>query len=203
MRLRLTALAATLLCAASLSSCDVEVAPPGDPDVQVDTPALRELKREIGMEPCRPGDAEPVEGGLPDISLPCLGGGEDVDLSTLQGPLVINLWQAFCGPCEKEMPALQTFHERYGEQVAVLGIDYQDVNPEAALGLVRRTGASYPSVADPAGELQGQDSIGVIRGMPTFVLVDAEGRVASVLPGGVESVADIKAMVAEHLGVEL
>ncbi|PVG82399.1 hypothetical protein DDE18_13095 [Nocardioides gansuensis] len=203
MRLRLAALAAALLCAGVLSACDADVAPPGDPDVRVDTPALRELKREIGMEPCRPGDAEPVDGGLPEVSLPCLGGGEDVDLSTLRGPLVVNLWQAFCGPCKKEMPALQAFHERYGDRVGVLGVDYQDVNPEAALGLARRTGATYPSVADPAGELQGQDSIGVIRGMPTFVLVDAEGRVASVLPGGVDSVADIKEMVAEHLGVQL
>ena len=29
------------------------------------------------------------------------------------------------------MPILQSFHEQYGEQVAVLGIDYEDTQSEA------------------------------------------------------------------------
>ena len=49
------------------------------PDVQVDTPELREVKARIGMEDCEPGTGAPVEGGLPDLTLPCLAGGPDVD----------------------------------------------------------------------------------------------------------------------------
>ena len=41
----------------------VDVRPP---DVDVDTPALREVKARIGMDDCAPGDGEPVEGGLPE-----------------------------------------------------------------------------------------------------------------------------------------
>ena len=65
------------------------------------------------------------------MTLPCLGGGPDVELSSLRGPMVINLWQARCGPCRKEMPALEEFHQQYGDQVAVLGIDFNDVQPGA------------------------------------------------------------------------
>ena len=54
--------------------------------------------------------------------------------------MVINLWQSFCGPCRNEMPALQEFHEKYGDQVPVLGIDSQDLQPEAALELAEKTG---------------------------------------------------------------
>ena len=77
------------------------------PDVDVDTPALREVKARIGMDDCVPGEGEAVDGGLPDVTLPCLGGGPDVDLASLRGPMVINLWQARCEPCRREMPALE------------------------------------------------------------------------------------------------
>ena len=43
--------------------------------------------------------ASTSDGGLPARSLPCLGGGRRVDLSTLKGPLVINFWNAACAPC--------------------------------------------------------------------------------------------------------
>lgn len=195
-----------LLLAAALTACTsdggrVDVRPP---DVDVDTPALREVKARIGMEDCEPGAGEPVEGGLPELTLPCLGGGPDVELSSLRGPVVINLWQAFCEPCREEMPALEEFHQQYGDRVPVLGIDFNDVHPEGALALAEETGATYPSIADPGGELMAEDAFAVARrGLPAFVFVDAEGKVVAQDSGGVDSVAEIKAKVAEHLGITL
>ena len=52
------------------------------PTSTVDTPQLRRMKASAGVEPCRPGAA--TDGALPAVSLPCLGGGEAVDLSTLR-----------------------------------------------------------------------------------------------------------------------
>lgn len=195
-----------LLLAAVLTACTsdggrIDVRPP---DVDVDTPALREVKARIGMEDCAPGTGEPVEGGLPELTLPCLGGGPDVELSSLRGPVVINLWQAFCEPCREEMPALEEFHKQYGDRVPVLGIDFNDVHPDGALALAEETGATYPSVADPGGELMAEDTFAVARrGLPAFVFVDAEGKVVAQDSGGVDSVAEIKAKVAEHLGITL
>jgi thiol-disulfide isomerase/thioredoxin len=195
-----------LVLAAVLTACTsdggrIDVRPP---DVDVDTPALREVKARIGMEDCAPGTGEPVEGGLPELTLPCLGGGPDVELSSLRGPVVINLWQAFCEPCREEMPALEEFHQQYGDRVPVLGIDFNDVHPDGALALAEETGATYPSVADPGGELMAEDTFAVARrGLPAFVFVDAEGKVVAQDSGGVDSVAEIKAKVAEHLGITL
>lgn len=194
-----------VLLAVLLTSCTsgggIDVRPP---DVKVDTPALREAKQRIGMEDCVPGDGEPVEGGLPELTLPCLGGGQDVELSSLRGPMLINLWQAFCEPCRKEMPALESFHRKYGDEVAVLGIDFNDVHPAGALELAEDTGATYPSVADPGGELMAEEAFAVARrGLPAFVLVDADGTVVGQASGGVDSVAEVKDLVAEHFGIEL
>lgn len=197
-------LLAALVAATLLSGCEDVVPAPGKSKVDVDTPALRQLKAEVGMERCRPGRAEGgVDGGLPAVTLPCLGGGRSVDLATLRGPLVINTWASYCTPCIEEMPALQEFHERYGEKVAVLGIDFLDPMPGAALRLAEQTGATYPSLADPGGELLEQDELRVVNANPQFILVDAHGEVVHQEAGGVESVDEVVAMVEQHLGIRL
>lgn len=201
MRKAVLAVLLAVLLSACTSGTGIDVRPP---DVQVDTPALREAKQRIGMEDCVPGDGEPVDGGLPELTLPCLGGGEDVELSALRGPLVINLWQAFCEPCRKEMPALEAFHQKYGDKVAVLGIDFNDVNPAGALRLAEDTKATYPSIADPGGELMAEETFAVARrGLPAFVFVDESGTVVGQASGGVHSVAEVKDLVAEHFGITL
>ena len=182
-----------------LSGCD-EVPPPGKTDVDVDTEELRHIKDQAGIEDCQEG---PGDGQLPDLTLPCLGGGTDVDLSTLRGPMVINTWASNCGPCIKEMPALQQFHQMYGDQVAVLGIDFLDTQPGAALALAEETGATYPSLADPDGALLEQDGLRLANGNPQFLLIDADGAVAHQQAGGLESVDEVVAMVNKHLGTTL
>jgi thiol-disulfide isomerase/thioredoxin len=201
MRKALLAALLAVLLSGCTSGTGIDVRPP---DVQVDTPELREVKARIGMDDCTPGAGEPVEGGLPEVSLPCLGGGPDVDLSALRGPMVINLWQANCGPCKKEMPALEEFHQRHGDRVAVLGIDFNDVHPGGALALAEETGATYPSLADPGGDLMVEEAFAVARrGMPAFVFVDADGAVVGQVSGGVESVAEVEELVVDQLGIEL
>lgn len=193
-----------LLVATALSACSPDAIDVRPPDVQVDTPELREVKARIGMDDCAPGSGEPVEGGLPEVTLPCLGGGPDVELSTLRGPMVINLWQANCGPCKKEMPALEQFHQQHGDRVAVLGIDFNDVHPGGALALAEETGVTYPSLADPGGDLMVEEAFAVARrGMPAFVLLDVDGAVVGQASGGVESVAEVEELVADQLGIEL
>ncbi len=200
---RRAAVAAALVAALGACSDDGRITPSA-PDVSVDTPELRAVKAEIGMEDCVPGDGEALDDGLPEVTLPCLGGGTEVDLSSLRGPLVINLWQAFCEPCKREMPALEEFHQTYGDRVPVLGIDFNDVKPGAALELARETGATYPSLADPGGELMGKRAFQIAsRGLPAFVLIDADGEVVQQLSGGVDTVEDLVDMVRTHLGVDL
>jgi thiol-disulfide isomerase/thioredoxin len=192
-------LAALVAVLALLVGCD-EVPPPGKSDVDVDTHELRQVKDQAGIEDCQEG---PGGGELPELTLPCLGGGTDVDLSTLRGPMVINTWASNCGPCIKEMPALQQFHQRYGDQVAVLGIDFLDTQPEAALALSEETGATYPSLADPEGALLEQEGLRLANGNPQFLLIDADGAVVHQQAGGLTSVDEVIALVNDHLGTTL
>lgn len=58
-----------------------------DAAVQVDTAQLRDMKAEAGIADCPASDADAsaVQDGLPDVTLPCLGGGRDVNLAGLRG----------------------------------------------------------------------------------------------------------------------
>ena len=165
--------------------------------VDVDTPELRALKAEIGVETCAPGDAS--GGALPELTLACLGGGPDVDLASLRGPLILNFWYAACGPCRKEMPALQDFHEQYGDRVPVIGIT-NDLYPEFALKLARDTGARYPQLADPGNDLQATDLRP--RGYPTFAFLREDGGI-EMTAGGIDSVDDLVDLVEKNLGITL
>ena len=171
-------------------------------DVEVDSPELRKAKREAGIEDCpRPAGEGPADAApLPEVTLACLGGGRDVDLAALRGPLVVNLWAQWCGPCREELPYYQQLHERAGGDVAVLGVDYQDTRPAWALDLLRETGVTYASVADPAGDLRVPFRV---RGLPGIVFVDEQGSVVAVEYLVIESYDQLAGLVDEHLGVDV
>lgn len=201
-RLLPAALAAAALALGACDSADVPQ-PPGEAKVDVDTPALRAIKKQADIEPCRQTTAGQADDGMPDVTLPCLGGGDAVDVAGLRGPMVVNLWASWCGPCRKELPIYQQFHDRYGDRVAVLGIDYNDVQPEAALELARDTGVTYPLLADPGSDLEGTSTFPTIRGVPWVVLIDTDGAVVHRQAVEITSLAQLVDLVDEHLGTDL
>jgi hypothetical protein len=79
----------------------------------------------------------------------------------------------------------------------VLGIDYQDTQPGAALTLLQQTGAVFPQLADPGGDLADHYRL---SGLPGVLLVDGQGRVTFLLRR-IEHYADLVALVRQHTGV--
>lgn len=209
---RILALAAACVLSAGLVACGTSSGDPGgqaggpvgsvsssggraDPSA----PDLVAKRKASHLEACAPGPAK--HGGLPDVTLPCLGGGRSASLSTFRGPLVVNFFQGFCEPCREEMPALAAFYKTYGTKVPVIGIDTMDTQPGIALDRAIRRGITFPLYADPAGELQGSPLS--VRGVPTTFVLTADGKVEPLQSGGMKSAAQVRRLVEEKLGVTL
>lgn len=160
------------------------------------------MKARAGIETCDPGPITDTPGELPQLTLPCLGGGPAIDLSALRGPLVVNVWGSWCGPCVRELPILAEFYDEHGDRIAMLGIDFQDTQPEAALELAETSGVRYPQLFDHDGAI-GRTSIMPGPAVPAMAFVDASGAVTAWVPGEVKSEQQLLDLVSQHLGVDL
>lgn len=194
-------LAAATGCGAGEAPAPVAADPVATPaSVDVDTPALRAQKAAAGIAACPASEGDPApSGGLPALTLPCLGGGRPVDLARLTGmPTLVNVWAQWCAPCRAEAPAFQQVHEAYGPRLQVIGIDWQDTQPDAALAFAEELGLTYPQLADPEGVTRAPLSI---LGPPTTFFVAADGTVAHVESGPVTRASELTHLVEQHLGV--
>jgi thiol-disulfide isomerase/thioredoxin len=167
-----------------------------DPRVVPPDPEVEQLRSQADLAPCPDG----LGPELPELVLPCLGGGPDVDLrSAAPGrPTLVNVWATWCPPCVEEVPDLVAFREKAGDRVGLVGVLTQDT-PGQALEFARQFGMHWPSVVDDQGEV-----LRAFRpGPPVTLFLDAEGRVVHKRSGKFDDVAEIEALVAEHLGVTL
>jgi thiol-disulfide isomerase/thioredoxin len=138
---------------------------------------------------------------LPRVTLASFDGRGSTDLASLKGPLVVNLWASWCGPCRREMPLLQAFSRKYAGRVRVLGVDYQDPQTGAARRLVERSGVTYDLLSDPGGALDGRAPFPALRGLPFLALVDRSGRVVHSEFVALRSLDQLERLVRRHLGV--
>lgn len=160
----------------------------GQPEA-VDLVALRKA---AGIADCpSSSDAAAVPGGLPELTLECLGGDSSVRLAGLRGPLLVNLWAQWCEPCRAEGADLAAFASGQ-EKVAVLGINYSDPQPQLAIEFAQLMGQHYPQLVDEEATVRGP--LGVV-GIPHTLLLDSDGVVVAQHPGRFSSLADLKAWV--------
>ncbi|GAA1708471.1 TlpA family protein disulfide reductase [Propioniferax innocua] len=177
----------------------------GDGPVTPDVPdqEVLDARRAAGIEDCPTPEASGpvveegpvVEGGLPDLTLDCLGGDSTVRLSSLRGPLIINVWAQWCGPCRAEAPYLAEFADAHPE-VHMLGIDYADPRPGAAVAFADEAGWDWPQLSDPDRSIAGPLKV---VGPPHTVFVDADGRITHMHAGPFTSTEQLEDLAAEHL----
>jgi thiol-disulfide isomerase/thioredoxin len=159
------------------------------------------MKKAAGIANCPTSDPEvaPVSSGLPDVVLPCLGGGREVRLAGLRGkPMMINVWAQWCGPCREEAPYLTEVAAGNKSDLMIIGIDHDDPRPELAIEFAQLSSWKYPQLADPDVLLR---SALQISGPPQTFLVRPDGTIAYRHAGQFHSAAEIRNLVREHLGV--
>lgn len=194
-------------CTPTVSDLDNPRAPDGPVDIDVAEVELVRLKASAGMLDC-PTTSDPAEEQftpmpqmpLPDLVLPCLGGGRDVDMAQVRGPAIISIWASTCQPCREELPILQQVHEQADTDLLVLGIDYRDYFPGAALRLLSDSGVTFPSVADVNGATTA--ALRVVA-LPQTVFVNPAGSIVAIERREMTSYKMVSRLVDQHLGVKL
>lgn len=190
---------ALLLAAVLLTGCvgtDLQPPTPEATPSRVADPAG--LRRAAGLPDCMDGPGGRVAGGLPALSLSCLGGDAPVAMASLRGPLVVNLWAVWCTPCRTEGPLLASSAAALQGRVAFVGVDTADPDPALAAEFARAVGWRYMQVQDPGHALS--SALG-LRGLPVTLFVAADGRVVYRHVGALQSTEQLGDLVAQHLGV--
>jgi cytochrome c biogenesis protein CcmG/thiol:disulfide interchange protein DsbE len=113
--------------------------------------------------------------------------GTSFDLATLRGkPVLVNFWGPSCVPCRDEFPLLKAkLAEHAAAGLVIVGV-LMDDPPAPALDFIAQYGATWPTVADPAGAAKAAyrvaarpqsyfiDRGGILRAIQVGQLTDAE-----------------------------
>jgi len=150
------------------------------------------------MAPLVRGEVAAVAVAKAPKSLPPLafkdGTGAPKSLADWRGRTVLlNLWATWCVPCRKEMPALDALQGKLGGgnfEVVSINIDTRDADkPKDWLKNVGVNTLAY--YADNSARVfQDLKAIGKAFGMPTTLIVDANGCELATLAGPAEWASD-------------
>ena len=111
--------------------------------------------------------------------------GNPASLADFRGkPAVVNLWATWCEPCLREMPSLQRLQAKLDGRLVVAAISEDRRGAEVVTPFVAKLGldkiAVYLDPKNAVGRAFG------VRGLPTSIVLDREGREVGRVEGAAE-----------------
>ena len=118
--------------------------------------------------------------------------GERLTLADFKGRvLVVNFWATWCAPCIEEMPSLGRLAEigkAEGIEVLALSADQTDLPDETLRGFLEKNAAGGLAVYRDDGMAVARSLS--VRGLPTTVIIDAEGNLRGTVLGTADWASD-------------
>ncbi|MCU0876908.1 MAG: TlpA family protein disulfide reductase [Pirellulaceae bacterium] len=110
--------------------------------------------------------------------------------------VLVDFWATWCGPCRREMPNVKALAERLGPQgFEVVGVSL-DEDQEALAAYLEENAIAWETLAgEGTQDLAEKYSV---RGIPTMMLVDREGKIVAVA----HNVAALTPLAEKLLGGE-
>jgi cytochrome c biogenesis protein CcmG, thiol:disulfide interchange protein DsbE len=141
-------------------------------------------------------------GAAPAFSLETTSG-ETVTLHEIlkKGPVVLDFWATWCGPCRKALPRLQDLYEAHAEDgLTVIAVSTDEPRNRPKIdATVRSLGLTFPVLTDGDKEVA---RLYRVDSVPTTFLISQAGRVTAYHRGYREGdekrlAAEIKELLAE------
>jgi cytochrome c biogenesis protein CcmG, thiol:disulfide interchange protein DsbE len=133
---------------------------------------------------------------MPDVTLDALDGSEPLDMGSLEGPAVVNLWATWCGPCREELPAFQAVDDGLDGSVRFIGINEGDAGEKAA-AFLDEIDVTFEQYLDIDGLLSEELRI---SGLPATILVDENGDIAATHAGALDE-DELYRLIEDELGL--
>jgi cytochrome c biogenesis protein CcmG, thiol:disulfide interchange protein DsbE len=197
-RLRWVAVAGLLVATTACSVSRTVSVEPGPKDT---SGSVERLIAAAHLRPCPASSSTAVSGGLPDVTLPCLGDGPAVHMAGLTGePTVVNVWGSWCPPCQAEMTYLSSAYDADRTRVRFLGVDTVD-EADSALDFDAHVTppVHFPSVFDENRTILLDGHLP--PSPPVTLLISSAGRIVHVHHGAYTSTAQVQADIAIYLHV--
>jgi thiol-disulfide isomerase/thioredoxin len=144
-------------------------------------------------------DVNHVAAKAGDTLLNCLTGSEKISVESLRGPLIVNVWGSWCGPCKQEMPYFVEFHHQANGKVKLLGIAVEEAKAQDSKDFIISYGITWPNLYDANGVTRGTFGMGV----PVTWFIDEQGTVVYKHVGVVKSTKELIELTAKYLKVEI
>ena len=160
--------------------------------------STRVLRVTLGTMPDRKKLVETEWKGkpFPDATFRDVVARRPVRLSDYAGHVVVvEYWATWCGPCKRAMPRIEALRRRLGGRgLRVVGVSDEDVDVIARF--VRNRPVEYDAIAADTESVIASKLY--VTSFPTFIVVDAQGRIAGVFTGA-NKVEQVEATVEKLL----
>ena len=134
-----------------------------------------------------------------DTLLNCLTGSEKISVESLRGPLIVNVWGSWCGPCKQEMPYFVEFNDQAKDKVKLLGIAVEEAESQDSKDFIISNGMTWPNLYDAKGITRANFGMGV----PVTWFIDQQGTVVYKHVGVVKSTKELIELSNKYLKVSI
>ncbi len=132
---------------------------------------------------------------FPPFSLSGLNGNtyNSEELFAANKVTLLNFWATFCGPCIREMPALEQLYQQYaGQGLGVTGIVLDSRKADTARSMAAKLGTTYPHLLDDGRFAP------YFYAIPQTFLVDRGGKILSAATGA-RTLEQFEQMIQTHI----
>jgi thiol-disulfide isomerase/thioredoxin len=144
-------------------------------------------------------DVSHVAAKADDTILNCLTGSQKISVESLRGPLILNVWGSWCGPCKQEMPYFVEFSQKANGKVKLLGIAVEEAKAQDSKDFIIANGMTWPNLYDAKGETRKNFGMGV----PVTWFIDQQGTVVYKHVGVVKSTDELIDLTNKYLKVAI
>jgi len=142
-------------------------------------------------------DVKHVAANAGDTILNCLTGSQKISVESLRGPLIVNVWGSWCGPCADEIPVLVEFNHQANGKVKLLGIAVEEAKAQDSKDFIIANGMTWPNLYDAKGITRTTFGMGV----PVTWFIDKQGTAVYKHIGVVKSTDELIDLTKKYLKV--